>query len=143
MNDNHYVTGFCKTAEAAGVDPSYLVKFAKDSGILNNVKDIFGGIADRYSKMAPSSRRALNAGVLSGLGSLLFTNGDSSDRLLKMLAIGGLGGLGTYALDRTGAWNKGIDWLQDNAGALRFNNSKRDRARTLYRKGLLRSTELG
>ena len=110
-----YIRGFSKTASAYGIGPDILIKFASGN-FCKSAKDILSRISNAYDDIDPSVRRALIGAAGGGLASLLFQSGeDGKDKLKKALLMSALGGLGTYAADRSGAWNSLVDKLHKNA----------------------------
>lgn len=62
-----YVAGFCKTAEAAGVDPEQLVKIAGAAGLLSGISKspLWGGLKALYNLKAGPAALGL-AGIYGG-----------------------------------------------------------------------------
>lgn len=73
MSQESYLAGFCKTAEAHGVDPAalaeYAVKTAKDeTGMLAQALDWIKNKANQFEGMHPSTRALIGAGVGGAAG---------------------------------------------------------------------------
>ena len=109
--NNAYVRGFCKAAADAGVDPVALAKTAA-SGVLDS-------LVDTYKNMDPLVRRALLTGLATGTGTYLLSNPYNPNRFSNSLVSGALGGLGMYAMDRSGGTDAIIDLIRDNVAKLR------------------------
>ena len=107
-----YARGFCKAAAVAGVNPVILAKIAADNGILDY-------ITDTYKNMDPLVRRALLSGIATGAGTYILSNPYNPNRFLNSLTGGALGGLGMYALDRSGGTDALVDFIRDNVTKLR------------------------
>ena len=78
------------------------------------VKSIIGGASDAanwWSNLSPNAKRGIGGAALTGLGSLLFTDGNLFERLMKGISYGTLGGLGAYGLSRSGLYDKGRNYL--------------------------------
>ena len=109
-----YAQGFCKAASDADVDPAILVKIAKEKGF-------FQSFINAYNGMNPYARRAILAGLLSGAGTYMFSDGTAGERLQKGILGGLVGGAGMYGLDRTGLSDAGIDLARKGLDKLRVN----------------------
>ena len=108
LNDA-YVQGFCKVANDAGLNPSALVKVAKDS-------DFLSSIIQAYKELDPQMKRALLASLVSGLGTYAFSNGSQGNRIMKGLAGASIGGLGMYGLENSGLADKGMKYINNLIG---------------------------
>ena len=118
-----YIAGFSKTAEALGVDPCTIVKLAASTeapkaggtfgqdiagslgGAYESLKKWWGGLDDATKKTL--TRTAIGVGT-GGLYSMLFGSGSAGSVLGHGLA----GGLGAYALHRSGATDMGLKYLK-------------------------------
>lgn len=115
-----YVRGFKDSARRAGVTPLLLAKTAQYLPRPSGKKSVgykMPTILDRlyagYNSLSPETRHGLIGGLVGGLGTLAFSSGDFTDRLLKAIALGGLSGLGTYAVDKSGIIDKGLDLVNN------------------------------
>lgn len=70
-------------------------------------------IASAYRNLSPLKRRALAAGLVSGVGTFLASDGDFGTKAVKGLTGGALGGAALYGLDNAGLTDKGIDALRN------------------------------
>ena len=75
------------------------------------------GVANWWGNLDPNMKRGLGGMALPGLGSMLFTDGNLFQRLIKGLGYGTLGGAAAYGLSRSGLYDKGIDFIGKNWGA--------------------------
>lgn len=91
-------------------DGKTLIDTAKSVGnTLSEVKNWWGNLD-------PNMKRGLGGMALTGLGSMLFTDGNLFQRLIKGLGYGTLGGAAAYGLSRSGLYDKGINYLANNWG---------------------------
>lgn len=93
----------------------------KAKEILKNptVKSIINGAhgaINWWGNLDPNMKRGLGGMALTGLGSMLFTDGNLFQRLIKGLGYGTLGGAAAYGLSRSGLYDKGINYLAKNWG---------------------------
>lgn len=89
--------------------------------ILQNptVKSVINGVhgaANWWGNLDQNMKRGLGGMALTGLGSMLFTDGNLFQRLIKGLGYGTLGGAAAYGLSRSGLYDKGIDYIAKNWG---------------------------
>ena len=91
-------------------DGKTLIDTAKSVGnTLSEVKNWWGNLD-------PNMKRGLGGMALTGLGSMLFTDGNLFQRLIKGLGYGTLGGAAAYGISRSGLYDKGINYLAKNWG---------------------------
>ena len=93
----------------------------KVNEILQNptVKSIINGAhgaMNWWENLDPNMKRGLGGMALTGLGSMLFTDGNLFQRLIKGLGYGTLGGAAAYGISRSGLYDKGINYLAKNWG---------------------------
>ena len=87
-------------------------------------------VKDFWNGLDPNMRRGLGGMALTGLGSMLFTDGNLFQRLIKGLGYGTLGGAAAYGLSRSGLYDKGIDYLAKGWGELNSNQPAKQPAQS-------------